>query len=404
MANTDDLYIFRDDAIMYETVGGVSIDQQSGEWSFHEFESTDKFLKDFGQYEGAVEAFGNMVRKNKATVSETEGQVSVTEDDSDAGFDETGTIKTKQFTCPQCGKKVDQLNKNGYCSKACAAKARAVRAQASVSAAGEKTLETIAMVKEKLAMLDAALNLLNALPDIIKMKAKLPEVYREYITLRIDYIFIKMKMMVNLLMIQKNELLMQVLRKLKTGALDKTMMKIFQPIQTVMQVVIQVQIALNTAVQAVMAMLQDPMTGLEPQSYGFFMTAKSMQVGQYAGKMIIPIEPQANIALSMKSAMNCIPYEKIDEIVKKALPPIQEVEYFMPPELFKVRFALSQDNGPRVKKAWEILEALMKFSAECFPRYKDLKLSNPWFVLAILTGWGPVSQKVFGDFIFHGSI
>ena len=86
------------------------------------------------------------------------------------------------------------------------------------------------MVKEKLAMLDAALNLLNALPDIIKMKAKLPEVYREYITLRIDYIFIKMKMMVNLLMIQKNELLMQILRKLKTGALDKTMMKIFQPI------------------------------------------------------------------------------------------------------------------------------------------------------------------------------
>ena len=95
MANTDDLYIFRDDAIMYETVGGVSIDQQSGEWSFHEFTSTDDFLKDFGQYEGAVEAFGNMVRKNKAIVSETEGQVSVTEDDSEAGFDETGTIKTK---------------------------------------------------------------------------------------------------------------------------------------------------------------------------------------------------------------------------------------------------------------------------------------------------------------------
>ena len=44
-----------------------------------------------------------------------------------------------------------------------------------MSAAGEKTLETIAMVKEKLAMLDAALNLLNALPDIIKMKAKLPD-------------------------------------------------------------------------------------------------------------------------------------------------------------------------------------------------------------------------------------
>jgi len=107
MANTDDLYIFHDDAIMYETVGGVSIDQQSGDWSFHEFTSTDNFLRDFGQYESAVEAFGNMVRKNKATVSETNGQVSVTENDSEGGFDETGTIKTKKYTCPQCGKKVD---------------------------------------------------------------------------------------------------------------------------------------------------------------------------------------------------------------------------------------------------------------------------------------------------------
>ena len=76
----------------------------------------------------------------------------------------------------------------------------------------------------------------------------------------------------------------------------------------------------------------------------------------------------------------------------------------MPPELFKVRFQLSYENGPRVKKAWEMLEALMKFSAECLPRYKNLKLTNPWYVIAILTGWGPITQKIYGDFIFHGSI
>jgi hypothetical protein len=91
-------------------------------------------------------------------------------------------------------------------------------------------------------------------------------------------------------------------------------------------------------------------------------------------------------------------------MVKKALPPIQEVEYFMDPDVFKLRYQLSQDNGPRVKKAWEILENLMKFSAECFPRYKNLKLSNPWYVIAILTGWSPISRQVFGDFIFHGSV
>jgi hypothetical protein len=271
-----------------------------------------------------------------------------------------------------------------------------------VSAAGEKTLDTIRQVKEKLEMLDVALNLITALPDIIKQKAKLPEVYRDYVTLRIDEIFIKLKCLVNFLTIQKNELLISILRKLKTGALDATMMKIFQPINTILKTVAALQTALNTAVATVMAALQNPMSGLEPQSYGFLMTAKSVQVGQYAGKLIIPIEPTANMALPLKSAMNCIPYEKIDALVKKALPPIQEMEYFMPPELFKVRWQLSHENGARVKKAWEMLEAIMKFSAECFPRYKDLKLSNPWFVLAILTGWGPVSRQVYGDFIFHG--
>ena len=120
--------------------------------------------------------------------------------------------------------------------------------------------------------------------------------------------------------------------------------------------------------------------------------------------MLIPIVPEVNKVLPVQTAMNCIPYEKIDAMVKKALPPIQEVEYFMDPDVFKLRYQLSQDNGPRVKKAWEILENLMKFSAECFPRYKNLKLSNPWYVIAILTGWGPVSRQVYGDFIFHGSV
>ena len=147
-----------------------------------------------------------------------------------------------------------------------------------------------------------------------------------------------MKCIVNLIMIQKNELLMQILRKLKTGALDETMMKIFQPINTIIQTVTAVQTALNTALDAVIKALNTPGMGIEPQGHGFFLTAKSVQVAQYASDMLIPIVPDVNKVLPIKTALNCIPYEKIDAIVKKALPPIQEVEYFMPPELFKVRF------------------------------------------------------------------
>ena len=99
-----------------------------------------------------------------------------------------------------------------------------------------------------------------------------------------------------------------------------------------------------------------------------------------------------------------INYEAIDALVNKVLPPIQEFEYFMDPELFKVRYSLSHDNGAKVKKAWEMLEQIMKMGAEIMPRYKNLKLTNPWYVVAILTSWGPLSREVYGDFIFHAYI
>ena len=105
-----------------------------------------------------------------------------------------------------------------------------------------------------------------------------------------------------------------------------------------------------------------------------------------------------------KLSGNMIDYEKIDALVKKIMPPIQEFEYFIDPAAFKIRYALSQDNGIRVKKAWEMLEAIMKMGAEIMPRYKDLKLTNPFYVLAILTSWGPQSREVYGDFIFHASM
>ena len=99
-----------------------------------------------------------------------------------------------------------------------------------------------------------------------------------------------------------------------------------------------------------------------------------------------------------------IDFDKIGNIVDKAMPPIQEFEYFMPPEAFKIRFQLSKDNGPRVKKLWESLEALMVLGADPMPRYKDLRLTYPSFVIAILTAWAPKSRECYGDFIFHGSI
>lgn len=58
--------------------------------------------------------------------------------------------------------------------------------------------------------------------------------------MRIDYIFIKMKVIVNKLMIQKNELIMELLNKIKRGAIDEKLAQIFKPIETVLKTIISV--------------------------------------------------------------------------------------------------------------------------------------------------------------------
>lgn len=155
---------------------------------------------------------------------------------------------------------------------------------------------------------------------------------------------------------------------------------------------------------AINAMLMVPISGIPPHTYGWFLTAKSIQHPLTAGKLCINIVPKANLALPIPNIMNNINYEAIDAICMAALPPIIEAEYFMDPTYFKVRWSLSQSNVPRLKKLHELLEGLVVLGADTYPRYSRLKLSNVWFVIAILTGWGIQSRGVYGDFIFHGAI
>ena len=79
-------------------------------------------------------------------------------------------------------------------------------------------------------------------------------------------------------------------------------------------------------------------------------------------------------------------------------PPIIPLEYFMEPEMFDVRLALS-DQSDIVKHTIEMLEMILKLNAEYLPRYKDLSLINPWFIIACFLGWGPKAQMSFGSII-----
>lgn len=398
----ENIKFFADESIVTEEAYGLNIDQNTGDWMQGEFQDASEYLKKFAAFEQSVQMFSQIACSSDTTVMNTGTQMTATV--RSKYFSRTGQIETGQYECPICHKKVDQLLKNGYCSTSCASKAHLAIAKAKLTSSAQHTLDIIKQVEDKMNMLDMLLNLVTELPELIRGKARLPQQYRDYITLRIDSIYIELKRLVNAVMIMKNEALIELMKKLKFGVVDDIMMGILAPLQPIMQAVIALQQALNVAMAAIVALLNVPMTGLKPQSYGWLMTAKSMQQALTAGKLIIEIVPKVNMALPMQNMMNNMNYTAIEQIVRKALPPITELEYFLEPTAFKVRWALSNNNAPLVKKMFQILEGLLVMGADTFPRYNRLKLSNVWFVLSILTGWGLQSRGVYGDFIFHGPI
>ena len=105
-----------------EEIGGIKIDEQTGERTQTEMESADKNILRVVKFFKSSDALWDMVKGANPTVSEGDDVLTAVSPENESGFGPDGTLKTKMFVCPECGKKVEQLLKNGYCSKSCAAK------------------------------------------------------------------------------------------------------------------------------------------------------------------------------------------------------------------------------------------------------------------------------------------
>ena len=90
--------------------------------------------------------------------------------------------------------------------------------------------------------------------------------------------------------------------------------------------------------------------------------------------------------------------DKINSILQGLFPPILAPEYLMDPKLFRVRLAFS-DQSDMVRQVGEMLETFLKIGPEWYPKYKDLKITNPFFVYAMLISWGPRGQQMFGSHV-----
>ena len=110
--------------IREETGGGLRI-SDNGSWSTGEMFSVDDYLLRFTTFDRSMGALEQMIRgSGTSNSSESKEEITVTSKVKEDGFGSDGTLKTKKFTCPECGEKVDKLLKNGYCSKGCHTKAK----------------------------------------------------------------------------------------------------------------------------------------------------------------------------------------------------------------------------------------------------------------------------------------
>ena len=87
--------------------------------------SVDDYLLRFTTFDRSMGALEQMIRGGgTSNSSESKEEITVISKVKEDGFGSDGTLKTKKFTCPECGKRVDKLLKNGYCSKGCHTKAK----------------------------------------------------------------------------------------------------------------------------------------------------------------------------------------------------------------------------------------------------------------------------------------
>lgn len=338
-----------------------------------------------------------------------------------------GEYLLKGEECPICHRRSPALHPNGYCSLECAGKALLEKLDEFVT--GEQRTSTpdiIRKIKNVLNFFNLVLNVVVQLPKAAANLAKLPPDFKEYATAKLNQTFLTLKKTINRLLIKKNELLIQLLTEINNGLIDQDLQQSFEAINTLISLVKQLKEQLDVAIYVATKALTklNSNTYIGPHEYGFFWTLKSNsvycpyyktdtnvyppeQIGKaFWGEGALNIafdmsKSQINLTPGIKSVLQNVDYKKIHDIIHEIFPPLKETDYNMDPELFKSRLAFSIENAPAIQGLIKKMENMIVIGGDFIPTYDKLNLNNIWFIIAILTCWGPWTKSIYGDYIYH---
>lgn len=352
-----------------------------------------------------------------------------------AAFDMYGHAYRSGMTCPVCGKKARFLPPGGYCSPACMLKAAKDKSIAFLRSPNDKYKWFQELINQLCAILDQTTLIINAIvmiPDIIKELAKLPDEYKQYVQNKIAEGFAELQELIQKAMVYKNELLAKILKPIKFGVIAKPIAAAIGAIQ-VIQITLEIAQEAFQMVFDVVKIILDSLSSIPSlppglvipaESFSWALTPRSFMspmpyTNPDVGKIFVVLPggsgvPPEVLKPLLPSALQSINFQAIDGVIQGMFPPLTPMDYYLPPELFKIRFLFS-DQSDLVSQVRQLLEDFLKAGPDYIPNFENLlpikimtfagkKIPMPnigylWFLLGLMDAWAPHSQALVGSLL-----
>lgn len=362
-----------------------------------------------GKTSGTEELFQKIETFKKTTKMMDPEKVSDNDSISEHTHDpKTGKVYHDFGKCSVCGKPLDAPSSSGFCSLKCQIEYRLKI----ISGLILPINTVLALIKAKsdniVGKLKAAVTITNtlvsAMKDLASDLTNIPnmnldaDTYMIYFKAQLTAVIIRIKKEVNNILIWKNNLIIAELEK-KEKNIDALsvapLQSLFSSINAVAAAADDLNTSFNTAYAAAQKVINIglPMMKLEAESMNLGMTPKSMTV--LPGKIVnkVPNENLYNSGFTNVITNFGTGMTMIETTVENMFPPIQEYEYLMDPKAFNVRKLLSPMNYSAIQKFVDPLMMLMSVGTQALPKYEKLTPINIWWVLFLLSDFGPYCQK-----------
>lgn len=306
----------------------------------------------------------------------------------------TGKIDNKSHgvygTCKQCGKVLEKPSKNGFCSKKCMLQYQVDNVKSDIQRVQEAKDNIGAKINAVAQLTSAYANSLSETSEMLSQLNGLDERYIVYFKVAIANIQIYLKKNINDLLVAKNQWIIQQAQKAKADlGVNKAVSGALEKIEKVTKAAEKLEQQMNEAYDKAYDMVVNTLAPfkLEPESMNFNMTIRSNTY--YPGKMAVKLKNNnAN-----DSIVDVVNIDGIDNLVETNFPHITENEFTMEPEAFEKRKIFSEYNVVAIKKLIGNLMAIFKLGSEPLPVYEDLKITNVWWMVFLLTSFEPQSVR-----------